>query len=161
MIEQLEIVASRRMELAVTPIQPPELKITVEWNQPQLVSSPWNSSHLCDGISHNSYPGVKTTVSHRTESTATHIQASEYESAVGQNQPQLIFSSQNSSQPLDRIICNLYSAARTRGSSRIESAATLIQPPEFESAVGQNQLQLVSGRQNWSQSQDFILLFYF
>ena len=87
----------------------------------------------------------------------------ELESAAGWNQPQLVVSlvpsCQNSSkppghsQPQNKISLKSYPAARTRVSCRIESAATCIQPPELESAVGWNQASLISSRQNLRQSQ--------
>ena len=44
----------------------------------------------------------------------------------------------------DRVSCNPYPAVGTRVSHRIESAATPIQLPELESAIGWSQPQLVS-----------------
>ena len=42
--------ASRRMELAVTCIQPPELELTAGWNQPQLVFSRVSEIDISVGI---------------------------------------------------------------------------------------------------------------
>ena len=57
---------------------------------------------------------------------------------------------------MDGIILKSYPAARTRVSGSMESAATRIQPPELESAVGWSQPQLVTSRRNSSQPQDGI-----
>ena len=69
------------------------------------------------------------------ESVTTHIQPLELKSAVQWNRPQLLSSRWNSNQLCDGIRCNLYPAAETEVSSRIELAATLIQPPELESGA--------------------------
>ena len=73
------------------------------------------------------------------ESAVTHIQSRELKSAVGQTHLQLVSSRWNSSQPQDRINRNSYPAAATKVNRRMESAATRIQLPEPESAIGWSQ----------------------
>ena len=95
----------------------------------------------------------------RIESAATRSEPPELESAAGWSQLQLVSSRRNLSQPWDGVSRNLYLAAATRVSCRIESARTqvgrriesavtciqplgletaptYIQPPELELAAG-------------------------
>ena len=99
------------------------------------------------------------------ESALSRIQPPELKSAVGWSQLEIVSSAKNSSQPWDRVSRSSYPAAGTPVSREKESAATRIQPPELQSAVGRNQpyfvsrcwnsryLQLVSSRRNASQPQ--------
>ena len=114
---------SGRIGSATTHTQPLELESAAWWNQLQLVSNCRNFSQPQDIINCNSYPAARNRISRRRESAATRIHPPEYESPVGKNQPQLVFSSWNSSQLQDRISRNLYPVAEARFSCRIESAA--------------------------------------
>ena len=138
---QPQFIVNRRMESALTRFQQSELE------------SAATHSQLQDGISLKSYPSAETWVSRRMESAVTGIKSPELGPAVEQSQPQLVSSSWNSSQLLQRISRNLYPAAGTRVSWKIEPVATCIQPPELASAIGWNQPWLVSSRQNLRQRQ--------
>ena len=102
-----------------------QLVVSRRMNQLKIVSSCRKSSQPWDGVSCNSYPSTGTRVSRNIESVATRIQPPELESIRGWNQPLLVSSRWNSSQPQDGVSRNLY------------------QPPEFELVAGQNQPQLV------------------
>ena len=73
------------------------------------------------------------------ESAVTRIQPPELKSAMGRSQLQLVSSRQNLSQPWDGVSRNSCPAAGTWVSSGTESAATRIQLPEPEPAIGWNQ----------------------
>ena len=82
-----KIPVSRRIELALSRIQPPEFESVVGRSQLQLTSSHQNSSQPWDGVSCNSYQAPGTRVSRGTESVATRIQPLEPKSAVEWSQP--------------------------------------------------------------------------
>ena len=78
-----KIPVSRRIELALSRIQPPEFESVVGRSQLQIASSHQNSSQPWDEVSRNSYPAAGTQVSRRMESAVTCIQPPELELAVG------------------------------------------------------------------------------
>ena len=152
---------SHRIESVATRIEPTQLESVTGWNQQQdginryhIETSPLVcSAHQLTGfymITASVMKGLSRIQPPELKSAATRIQRLELESAVGRRKPQFVSSRRNSSQPWDGVSRNSYPAAETRVSRGTESAATRIQQPELESAVGWSQKQLLSSRQNLS-----------